>query len=167
AEHVSLAHPKETARRHRCGADHGDKEAPKLMKMAQYLRASVVVFLALATLAGACARPGSSQPGDGEKVAPLGPKVLRIGMYEGEPQTGIALFGGSLVFNRGGIGAPEHAYTFHAGLTVFNERGELTPWIAQKVPTLEDGDWQVLPDGQMELTWKLRPEVKWHDGTPA
>jgi ABC-type transport system substrate-binding protein len=131
------------------------------------LRGAVVVVVVLAILASACARPGPTQPAEAAKPAPAGPKVLRIGMYEGEPQTGIALFGGSLVFSRGGIDAPEHAFTFHAGLTVYNERGDITPWIAQKVPTIEDGDWQVFPDGQMELTWKLRPEVKWHDGTSA
>src|SRR5439155_24363657 len=35
-----------------------------------------------------------------------------------------------------------------------------------KVPTVQDGDWKVNPDGTMEVTWKIRPDVYWHDGTP-
>src|SRR5207247_505456 len=27
-----------------------------------------------------------------------------------------------------------------------------------------DGTWRVLDDGRMEVTWKLRPGIKWHDG---
>src|SRR5439155_17572422 len=26
--------------------------------------------------------------------------------------------------------------------------------------------WQVFPDGRMETTYKLRPNLTWHDGTP-
>jgi peptide/nickel transport system substrate-binding protein len=37
--------------------------------------------------------------------------------------------------------------------------------IAVAKPTIADGSWKVNPDGTMELTWKLRPNVKWHDGT--
>ena len=33
------------------------------------------------------------------------------------------------------------------------------------MPSIDDGDWKLLPDGGMEVTWKLRPDVKWHDGT--
>src|SRR5205823_12569209 len=37
---------------------------------------------------------------------------------------------------------------------------------AQKVPSIQDGDWKVLPEGGMEVTWKINPGVVWHDGTP-
>lgn len=126
-------------------------------------------FLAFAALTlgiVSCAPGGESLPSTATAPSAT-PKVLRIGMFEGEPQAGIALFGGTPTFIRGGLGAPEHTYAFHAGLTVYNDRGDLMPWIAQKVPTLEDGDWQVSSDGRMEVTWKLRPDVKWHDGTAA
>src|SRR5207249_687987 len=55
---------------------------------------------------------------------------------------------------------------FHAGLTVFDQDGKLVPHLAQKVPSLEDGDWVTLPDDTMRLTWKLRPNTLWHDGSP-
>jgi peptide/nickel transport system substrate-binding protein len=57
-------------------------------------------------------------------------------------------------------------FVYHAGLTTTLPSEQTVPWIAQKVPTISDGDWKLLPDGGMELTWKLRPDVKWHDGAP-
>ena len=38
--------------------------------------------------------------------------------------------------------------------------------LATKLPSLADGDWVLNPDSSMDVTWKLRPGVRWHDGTP-
>jgi peptide/nickel transport system substrate-binding protein len=65
-----------------------------------------------------------------------------------------------------GSSAQEHFYLFHANLTALDSQSELVPRIAEKIPTIDDGDWRVLPSGGMEITWKLRPNVFWHDGTP-
>lgn len=43
----------------------------------------------------------------------------------------------------------------------------LEPRLAEAVPTTENGLWVVLPDGRMTTTWKLRPNVLWHDRTPV
>jgi len=40
------------------------------------------------------------------------------------------------------------------------------PYLAQELPTLEAGTWKVLPDGRMETLYKLRPNLRFHDGTP-
>ena len=40
------------------------------------------------------------------------------------------------------------------------------PWLLEALPTVENGLWQVFPDGRMEVTWRLRPGIKWHDGVP-
>lgn len=40
------------------------------------------------------------------------------------------------------------------------------PWLVEKIPTIEDGDWVVNPDGTMVVTWKLRPNITWSDGAP-
>src|SRR5207253_2632520 len=40
------------------------------------------------------------------------------------------------------------------------------PSISPTLPTFDDGTWHVNPDGTMDLTWNLRPNVKWHDGAP-
>lgn len=60
---------------------------------------------------------------------------------------------------------PERYWTFHSNLTYFNETGDPVARIAEKVPSLQDGDWKANADGTMEVTWKLRPDVLWHDGT--
>ena len=51
------------------------------------------------------------------------------------------------------------------GLTVPDENMETVPLLAQVVPTLENGMVQLRDDG-MDVTWKLRPNVTWHDGAP-
>jgi peptide/nickel transport system substrate-binding protein len=60
----------------------------------------------------------------------------------------------------------EHWFMFHANLSTFDVDGNVVPLLAQKVPSTSDGDWKVGADGSMEVTWKLRPDAKWHDGTP-
>jgi peptide/nickel transport system substrate-binding protein len=52
------------------------------------------------------------------------------------------------------------------GLTVWNEKMETVPVLAEVVPSPENGLARVLEDGRLEVTWKLRPGVLWHDGEP-
>jgi peptide/nickel transport system substrate-binding protein len=52
------------------------------------------------------------------------------------------------------------------GLVVRDESGTLRPRLAEAVPSLENGLWAVLPDGRMEVTWRIRADATWHDGTP-
>ena len=52
------------------------------------------------------------------------------------------------------------------GLTVWNEKMEPVPVLAELVPSPENGLVRANPDGTMLVTWKLRPGVRWHDGTP-
>jgi peptide/nickel transport system substrate-binding protein len=53
-----------------------------------------------------------------------------------------------------------------AGLAHLDNGGVLHPQLAEAVPTLENGLWRVFPDGRMETTWRIRPDARWHDGTP-
>lgn len=52
------------------------------------------------------------------------------------------------------------------GLVTTNEKMEVVPLLAASIPTLENGGVVLRTDGGMDVTWKLRPEVRWHDGTP-
>jgi len=114
------------------------------------------VVLASCAPSGPASRQ-ATQSGDQKTSAP---KTLRMGMIAGsEPTENIPL-------GSGGTGGGEHPFMLHAGLTIYDAQGTLQPHVAQRVPTIENGDWKVMPDGQMEVTWKLRPAVKWHDGTP-
>jgi peptide/nickel transport system substrate-binding protein len=64
--------------------------------------------------------------------------------------------------------APHHRFQplVQAGLSNIDDRGVLQPVLAEAVPTFDNGLWTLLPDGHMEMTWRLRPEARWHDGTP-
>src|SRR5206468_10174637 len=52
------------------------------------------------------------------------------------------------------------------GLTTTDEQMQVVPLLAAEVPTLQNGGVQIRADGGMDVTWKLRPGVTWHDGTP-
>ena len=108
--------------------------------------------------------PSSSGSG-GEQVSSSGPKTIRIAMQaQAEPNEGIinVVSGASI----GGSAAFEHELTFHADLTTLNPQSNLQAVMATQVPSLEDASWRVFDDGRMEVTWKLRPNIFWHDGSP-
>jgi peptide/nickel transport system substrate-binding protein len=52
------------------------------------------------------------------------------------------------------------------GLTITDDRMNVVPLLATEIPTLENGGVILREDGGMDVTWKLRPNVSWHDGTP-
>jgi peptide/nickel transport system substrate-binding protein len=53
-----------------------------------------------------------------------------------------------------------------AGLVTVGEGGIARPQLAEQIPSVENGLWQVFPDGRMETRWTIRAGVQWHDGTP-
>jgi peptide/nickel transport system substrate-binding protein len=52
------------------------------------------------------------------------------------------------------------------GLTTTDERMNVVPLLATDVPTVENGGVRLLATGGMDVVWKLRPHVTWHDGVP-
>ena len=54
------------------------------------------------------------------------------------------------------------------GLTGIDPDGNIHPELAAELPSIENGDVVVDEDaGTMDVTWKLRQDVKWSDGTPV
>jgi peptide/nickel transport system substrate-binding protein len=43
---------------------------------------------------------------------------------------------------------------------------ELVPDLVEDIPSLDNGDVVVDPDGAMSVTWRIRPEAVWSDGMP-
>jgi peptide/nickel transport system substrate-binding protein len=68
-------------------------------------------------------------------------------------------------FRELGLTADLSARMFNAGLTIRNDEGAPIPYLAQSVPQLNT-DWQVFPDRTMETTYRLKPNLTWHDGQP-
>ena len=53
-----------------------------------------------------------------------------------------------------------------AGLVHADDQGRFLPQLAEAVPSVDNGLWQVFPDGRMATTWRIRPNASWQDGTP-
>ena len=49
-------------------------------------------------------------------------------------------------------------------LARFNENGDMVPYLAQEIPTLENGG---VSEDLTTITWKLKDGVVWSDGTPV
>ena len=53
------------------------------------------------------------------------------------------------------------------GLVAPNEKAQYVPVLATEVPTVQNGLIKLSDDGKrMTITYRLRPNVKWHDGAP-
>ena len=50
-----------------------------------------------------------------------------------------------------------------AGLTTVDANGDFQPILAAELPTLANGG---VSEDFLTITWKLRPDLKWSDGTP-
>ncbi len=109
----------------------------KFWKKAFYLTGILLVILLASFPAGCGKQKEATTPAAKEKVVVIAPK------YEGDhlnPVLGYGRYGGSKFFN---------------GLVRFDENLNLVPDLAES--------WEVSPDGKT-YTFKLRPNVKWHDG---
>lgn len=49
-------------------------------------------------------------------------------------------------------------------LARFNEAGDLVPYVAEAIPTVENGG---ISEDLTTITWKIRPGILWSDGTPV
>jgi peptide/nickel transport system substrate-binding protein len=117
------------------------------------LAASVLLLAPLAACSG-----GSSSSGPaGAPAAAAKPTDRLVVGYDREPDT----------LNRFSTHILEDIETCVVeGLVTTNEKMEVVPLLAAAIPTLENGGVVLRKDGGMDVTWKLRPEVRWHDGTP-
>lgn len=115
-------------------------------------------LLGLVLVATACspAAPGTARSGPSQEQPAAPPRTLNvvirvepIGLTESlSTRTAIvvAMFGSSLAHR--------------------DPRENPVPVLAQALPVLNTDSWRVFPDGRMETTFKLRPGLIWHDGTP-
>jgi peptide/nickel transport system substrate-binding protein len=55
---------------------------------------------------------------------------------------------------------------FNAFLALVDYKSVPHPYLAESLPQLNTDTWRVFPDGRMETTWKLKPNLTWHDGNP-
>ena len=119
----------------------------------------------LLVLAVACT-PVSQLPSSGDSaLAPQPARFKRVvGAILGDPAI---IYRGQKITLPAPAGNDELEELVMSGLTgVSGDDAHLVPKLAEIVPSIENGLWVVFPDGRMETTWKLRPNARWHDGTP-
>jgi peptide/nickel transport system substrate-binding protein len=114
----------------------------------------------------ACA-PAASQPtrtgegaGAAATTAPAAPKVLTVAVNS-EPTTIEGFTGSNITRGSGFI-----LGIVHASLSAQDDHGVYQPQLAAERIAADAGTWRLNPDGTMDVTWKLRPNIQWHDGTP-
>ena len=86
------------------------------------------------------------------------PKTMTIAL-----QRELTSFGDFLGTNVGG-NSPEVRKIAHDTLMVDDFRYVVQPRLAQETISVDRGTWQLHADGSMETTWRVRPNVRWHDG---
>lgn len=121
-----------------------------------------IATLAVAILLTACAAPPGPAAERGEAAKPAAPKRITAAIL-GDPPMFVSRL------NPSGVGIPgagELDSLVSGGLSRRDDLGALRPTLAEAVPTVENGQWVVFPDGRMETTWKIKPAAQWSDGTP-
>ncbi|HZT07130.1 MAG TPA: peptide ABC transporter substrate-binding protein [Chloroflexota bacterium] len=126
---------------------------------------SLIAILLLASVA--CTTPNTgvrgSESTDARAVGSTGQKRIIAAVLSDPPTISSEFIGIGSGTIQGG-GALEELT--NRGLSVQDNRGTLVAQLAEAVPSVENGLWQLLPDGRMETTWKIKDRVSWHDGTP-
>jgi len=121
----------------------------------------VAVLGALGCTQGAspAASPGGSPA---QPASPLQVKRVTAAMM-GQPSSFIARMNTTQI-TIPGVGDLEQLV--NACLSELNGETKLQPQLAEAVPSLDNGLWQLLPDGRMTTTWKIRSGAQWQDGAP-
>ncbi len=122
--------------------------------------AALLVLSVLVLAACAPGAPSQGSPADGRAAQPSAPKILVAGMNEDPKNFWDGINGG------GGSGARQLGHMVNQYLAVIDSAGNVHPRLLAELPSVDKGTWKVLPDGGMEVTYKVRPGAAWHDGTP-
>lgn len=67
---------------------------------------------------------------------------------------------------QGGVTLETSRRLFNASLAHQDNRGAWQLYLAEALPQINTDAWQVFPDGRMQTTYRLKPNLVWHDGTP-
>lgn len=116
----------------------------------------IALVLTFAALAAGCAPLPSRDTRAEAPSAPASPKILRV-VTQREPAN--LLFPGTQ-------GQMLPLRIADAELTAIDDSGQNVPVLAREVPSVDAGTWVLNADGTMDVTWKLRSNVKWHDEYP-
>jgi peptide/nickel transport system substrate-binding protein len=120
----------------------------------------LLTSFALAACAPAAPAPQTADPGGGTATS-AAPQRTLVMAVRGEPPSIASL---PVVGFSGSLDNPREL--FNANLDFRDEREQPRAVLAEALPQLNTDTWRVFPDGRMETTYKLKPNLTWHDGTP-
>src|SRR5581483_10576664 len=116
--------------------------------------------LALLLLAGACAAAPTSGPVPGANQAPKPAPTKTLVVVDRHEPIDLA----PKILAQGGSWRTKRL--FNADLALVDASGTTQPYLAEALPQLNTDSWRVFPDGRMETTYRLRPNLTWQDGEP-
>lgn len=123
----------------------------------------IFIFTLLVVGAG-CVPAGPSESGPGSAPGPSGSPPQTLVITGGRAPDSLA---SKPLREVRGAGWPRAAIrALNAGLAIHDERELARPYLVEALPQLHTDAWRVLADGQMEVTFRLRPGLSWHDGAP-
>lgn len=122
----------------------------------------VLLVTALAWTATGCTTGGRLQPQTAAPTSlpPRGESARTLTMAFRFEATDLS----SKIVKPGNGGTTEPL--FNAALAVVDNARVASPYLAEALPQLNTDSWRVLGDGRMETTYRLRPNLTWHDGSP-
>src|SRR6266540_5430531 len=114
-----------------------------------------IIGLVLVVLVGVGCAPTAPGATSGAPAAVVGGQPKRIAIavqQEAKPDVGT-------------VPVPTAEEFWQDYLTVSDHIGNVIPHLTSELPAQDRGTWTVAPDGSMTTTYKLRPNIYWHDGT--
>lgn len=120
------------------------------------LRAHYLLFVALLGTAACAPSARPATGGEAQAVQPAKPQPVLAIVCRSEPLSAI---------NSTSSRAAIVPALFSAGFGAFDEAERPYPVLAEALPTVNSTGWAMFPDGRMETTHRLRPNLRWHDGT--
>jgi peptide/nickel transport system substrate-binding protein len=120
-----------------------------------------VLLLACAGCAQPVSRPPTSGSGEqqGTRATPQRTLVVAVRV---EPATLVARD----LQEASGVGLYLTRRMFNADLALLDGGGAMHPYLTEALPQLNTDTSKVFPNGRMETTYRLKPSLAWHDGTP-
>jgi peptide/nickel transport system substrate-binding protein len=116
---------------------------------------TVVSLLVLTACARAAPGPRLNEPADSGAQSLAG-RVLTMAVRheptDFSPKIAQAAAGGSI------------KPLLNAGLVLVDDEEASRLQLAERLPQLNTDTWRVFPDGRMETTYRLKPDLAWHDG---
>src|SRR3954471_12836970 len=119
---------------------------------------SLACVLLIVACAQAGPRPSSSGQTQGQSPAPA---INRTLVMAGRAETPSVASRPLRVF---GLTSTTVSRLFNAGLALRDGEGNFQPYLAEALPQLNTDSWKLFPDGRMETTYHLKPDLVWQDG---